>query len=69
MRTIHKLKRLKLSKLKIKFENFRLKDDEIILNIYNRLKHIKNKFSELREILSNGKMIRKFLRVILRKQR
>jgi hypothetical protein len=37
--------------------------------MYNRFIHVQNEFNELRETLSNGKVIGKFLRVIIRKLR
>jgi gag-polypeptide of LTR copia-type len=61
------IKKIKITRLKIKFKNFRLEDGEILENIYNRLIHIQNKFSELGETLSNRKVIGKLLRVMLRK--
>jgi gag-polypeptide of LTR copia-type len=51
------IKMTKNTGLETKFENFRLEEDEIIENMYNRLIHIQNKFSELGETLSNGKVI------------
>jgi gag-polypeptide of LTR copia-type len=61
------IKKTKITGHETKFENFRLEDGEIIENMYNRLIHIQNKFSELRETLSNEKVIGKLLRVMLRK--
>jgi hypothetical protein len=37
--------------------------------MYNRLIHIQNKFRELEEILSNGKVIEKILCVMLRRSK
>jgi hypothetical protein len=64
MRTIHKLKRSKLSDLK----NFRLEDCKIIKKCIIDLCVFKIN-SELRETLSNGKVIGNFLHVIFRKMR
>jgi Zn-dependent oligopeptidase len=53
------IKKTKIIGFEIKFENFRLEDGEIIENMYNRLIHIQNEFSELGETLSNEKVIEK----------
>jgi hypothetical protein len=37
--------------------------------MYNTLIHIQNEFSKLEETLSNGKVVGKFLHVMLRKSR
>jgi gag-polypeptide of LTR copia-type len=53
------IKKTKIIGLKTKFENSRLEDGETLENMYNRLIHIQNKFSELGETLSKGKVIGK----------
>jgi hypothetical protein len=55
--------------LEIKFENFKMKDNEIIEKMYNRLMLIQNEFLDLGESLKNKKVIEKILRVMLRKLR
>jgi hypothetical protein len=52
--------------LEIKFENFKMKDNEIIEKMYNRLMLIQNEFLDLGESLKNKKVIEKILRVMLR---
>jgi gag-polypeptide of LTR copia-type len=63
------IKKTKITGFEIKFENFRLEDVETLENMYNKLIHIQNEFSELEETLSNGKIIEKLLRVMLMKPR
>jgi hypothetical protein len=58
-----------LTGLEIKFENFRIEDDETLEDMYTRLIHIQNKFIELGEPLSSDKLEGKSLRVLLRKPR
>jgi hypothetical protein len=53
----------------LEFENFGLEKGETIKNMYNRFIHIQNKFGKLGEILFNGNIIGKLLRVMLRKSR
>jgi hypothetical protein len=46
-----------------------LEDSEIIENMYNKLKHIQNKFDKLGETLFNENSYRKTFIVMLRKLR
>lgn len=55
--------------LETKFENFRVEDGESIEDMYVRLMHIQSEYIELGESLSNNKVVRKLLRVVLRRPR
>ena len=63
------IKRTKITGLDAKFETFKVQDGESIENMYNRLMHIQNEFTELGEPLSNNKIVGKLLRVMLMRDR
>ena len=63
------IKRTKVTGLEAKFENFKVEDGESIEDMYNRLMHIQNEFTELGEPLSNNKIVGKLLRVMLMRER
>jgi hypothetical protein len=63
------MKRIKLMSLEFKFENFSIKKEKIIENMYSRLMHIQNKFDGLRDSLSNFKIVDKIIKVMMRRSK
>jgi transcriptional regulator NrdR family protein len=61
------MKRTKLMGLESEFENFCIQEGELIENIYSRLMYILNKFDEVKESLSNSKIIDKIFRAMMRR--
>lgn len=61
------IKQTKLEGLEIKFETFSVENGESVEDTYNKLLQIQNEFIKLGQPLSNKKIVRKFLRVMLRK--
>jgi hypothetical protein len=59
----------KLMGLESEFENFYIQEGESIENIYSRLMYILNEFDEVREYLSNFKIVGKIFRVMMRRPR
>jgi gag-polypeptide of LTR copia-type len=63
------MKRTKLMGLESEFKNFCIQERESIENMYSRLMHILNKFDEVRESLSNSKIVGKIFRAMMRRPR
>jgi gag-polypeptide of LTR copia-type len=61
------VKRTKLMGLESEFENFCIQEGESIENMYSRLMHILNEFDEVRESLSNSKIVGKIFRAMMRR--
>jgi hypothetical protein len=61
------MKKIKLMGLESEFENFCTKEGESIENIYSKLMHILNEFDEVREFLSNFKIVGKIFRAMIRR--
>jgi hypothetical protein len=55
------IKCTKIMRLKIKFENFKVEDNESIEEMYTRLMSIQNKFMDLGELVTNNKIIENIL--------
>jgi hypothetical protein len=55
------IKCTKIMRLKIKFENFIVEDNESIEEMYTRLMSIQNKFMDLGELIINNKIIENIL--------
>jgi hypothetical protein len=53
----------------IKFENFKIENNEIIEEVYNYLMSIQNEFLNLSKPLMNNKVVGKILRVMFRRPR
>jgi hypothetical protein len=62
------MKRTKLMVLEFEFENFCILG-ESIENMYSKLIHILNEFDEVRESLSNSKIVGKIFRAMMRRPR
>jgi chaperonin cofactor prefoldin len=60
------MKRTKLMGLESEFEIFCIQEGESIENMYSRLMHILNEFDEIRESLSNFKIVGKIFRSMMR---
>jgi hypothetical protein len=63
------MKRTKVMGLESEFENFCIQEGESIEDIYSRLMHILNEFDEVREFLSNSKIVGKIFRAMMRRSR
>jgi hypothetical protein len=63
------MKRTKLMGLESEFENFCIQEGESIDNMYSRLMHILNEFDEVRESLSNSKIVGNIFRAMMRRPR
>jgi hypothetical protein len=63
------MKRTKLMGLESEFENFCIQEGESIENLYSRLMYILNKFDEIRESLSNSKIVGNIFRIMMRRPR
>jgi nicotinamide mononucleotide adenylyltransferase len=63
------MKRTKLMGLESKFEKIYIQEGESIENMYSRLMHILNEFNEVRESLSNSKIVGKIFRAMMRRSR
>jgi hypothetical protein len=59
------IKQTKLTGLETRFKIFDIRDNESIDDMYNRMMQIQNEFVELREPISNNKVVGKILRVML----
>jgi hypothetical protein len=63
------MKRTKLMGLKSEFKIFYIHEKESIKNMYSRLIHILNEFDEIRELLSNFKIVGKIFKIMMRRSR
>jgi hypothetical protein len=55
--------------LESEFKNFYIQEGESIENMFSRLMHILNEFDEVRQSLSNSKIVGKIFRTMMRRPR